>query len=95
MGIYDVCICCGRALEQLHGSFSDIGAHQDFQNSEFFMPELLLKETCILSACCFISSGTCFYRDLQYSLIVPAELEVVIFLLYYVIIYKYILLYIF
>ena len=34
------------ALEQLHGSFSDIGAHQDFQKSKFFMPELLLKELC-------------------------------------------------
>ena len=32
------------ALEQLHGSFSDIGAYQDFQMQEFFMPELLLKE---------------------------------------------------
>ena len=26
--------------EQLHGSFSDVGAHQDFQMPEFFMPEL-------------------------------------------------------
>ena len=32
------------ALEQLHGSYSAIGAHQDFQKPEFFMPELLLKE---------------------------------------------------
>ena len=32
------------ALEQLHGSFSDFGAHQDLQNPEFAMPELLLKE---------------------------------------------------
>ena len=32
------------ALKQLHGSFRDIGAHQDFQMPEFFMPELLIKE---------------------------------------------------
>ena len=32
------------ALEQLHGSFSNIGARQDFQRPEFFMPELLLNE---------------------------------------------------
>ena len=30
--------------KQLHGSFSDIGAHQNFQMPEFFMPELLLQE---------------------------------------------------
>ena len=30
----------------LYGSFSDIGAHQDFQIPEFVMPELLLKELC-------------------------------------------------
>ena len=30
--------------EQLNGSFSDIGAHQDFQMLEFFMPEVLLTE---------------------------------------------------
>ena len=34
----------GEALEQLHGSFSGIGAHQDSQKPKFFMPELLLKE---------------------------------------------------
>ena len=33
-----------KALEQLHGSFSDIGAQKDFQMPEFFMPELLQKE---------------------------------------------------
>ena len=43
MGIYDV-ESFFWALEQLHGSFSDIGAHQDFQMPEFFMPKLLLKE---------------------------------------------------
>ena len=32
------------ALEQLHGSFGDIGVHQDSQKIEFFMPELLIKE---------------------------------------------------
>ena len=32
------------ALEQFHGSSSDIGAHQDFQVPEFIMPELLPKE---------------------------------------------------
>ena len=32
------------ALEQPHGSFGDIGAHHDFQQSKFFIPELLLKE---------------------------------------------------
>ena len=35
---------CILALWQLHGSFSDVGAHQDFQMPEFFMPELLIKE---------------------------------------------------
>ena len=34
----------GGNLEQLHGFFSDIGAHQEFQKPELFMPELLLKE---------------------------------------------------
>ena len=42
-GIYDVERFLW-ALEQLHGSFSDIGAHLEFQKSEFVMPELLLKE---------------------------------------------------
>ena len=32
------------ALEQLHGSFSDIGAHLEFQKPEFVIPELLLKD---------------------------------------------------
>ena len=32
------------ALEKLHGSLRYIGAHQDFQQPEFYMPELLLKE---------------------------------------------------
>ena len=43
MGIYDA-ESFFLALEQLHGSFSDIGAHQGFQKPEFIMPELLLKE---------------------------------------------------
>ena len=34
----------GGAMEQLHGSFNDIGAHLEFQKPEFVMPELLLKE---------------------------------------------------
>ena len=32
------------ALEQLNGSFSEIGAHQDFIKPELVMLELLLKE---------------------------------------------------
>ena len=32
------------ALEQPHGSFTDIGAHQDFQKPEFVMRGLLLQE---------------------------------------------------
>ena len=46
MGIYDVesFFFGGGTLEHLHGSFSDIGAHQDFQKPGIFMPELLLKE---------------------------------------------------
>ena len=32
------------AREQLHTGFRDIGAHQDFQITDFYMPELLLKE---------------------------------------------------
>ena len=43
MGIYDVESFFG-ALEQLHGSFSGIGGHQDFQKPKFFMHKLLLKE---------------------------------------------------
>ena len=35
------------ALEELHGNSSDIGAHQNFQMPEFFMPKLILKELCI------------------------------------------------
>ena len=42
MGIYDV-ESFFLALEQLNGSLGDIGAHQDVQKPEFFMPELLLK----------------------------------------------------
>ena len=34
----------GGAQKQLYGSFSYIGAHQDFQKPEFLKPELLLKE---------------------------------------------------
>ena len=34
----------GGALDQLHGSFSDINAHQDFQKPKFVMPELLINE---------------------------------------------------
>ena len=45
MDIYDIESFLGEgALEQLHGSFSDIGPHQDFQKSKFVMPELSLKE---------------------------------------------------
>ena len=35
---------CFLALYQLHRSFSNISAHQDFQMPRFFMPELLIKE---------------------------------------------------
>ena len=31
------------AHKQIHGRFSDIGARQEFQQADFFMPELLLK----------------------------------------------------
>ena len=31
-------------MDQLHGSFSDNGAHQDLQKPNFAMPELILKE---------------------------------------------------
>ena len=34
------------ALDQLHGNFSDIGAHQDYQKPNCVMPELLIKELC-------------------------------------------------
>ena len=34
----------GGAQKQLYGSFTYIGAHQDFQKLEFLKPELLLKE---------------------------------------------------
>ena len=37
-------------LEQIHGSFSDIGAHRDFQKPEFFMPDLLINELWIEGA---------------------------------------------
>ena len=30
----------GGDLEQLHDNFSSIGAHQDFQKPDLFMPEL-------------------------------------------------------
>ena len=48
MGIYDVEVFFlgGGALEQLHRSFRDIGAHLEFQKPEFVMHELLLKELC-------------------------------------------------
>ena len=48
MGIYDVksFFLGGGALEQLHGDFNDIGAHQDFQMTEFSIPELLLPYVC-------------------------------------------------
>ena len=36
-------------LEQLHGIFSDIGAHHYFQKPDSFMPELLIKQLCIMS----------------------------------------------
>ena len=32
------------ALEQLHGSLSDIAAHLELQKPKFVMPELKLKE---------------------------------------------------
>ena len=50
MGIYDVesVFFWGGAFEQLHGSFSDFGAHLEFQKPELFMPELLLKELWVL-----------------------------------------------
>ena len=35
----------GALEEELHGSFSDIGAHQDFQMPEFFMPITITKRT--------------------------------------------------
>ena len=34
------------ALDQLHGRFSGIGAHQDLQKPNFVMPELLIQELC-------------------------------------------------
>ena len=34
----------GGALEQLHGSVSDIGAHQEFQKLEFVISAIFLKE---------------------------------------------------
>ena len=45
LGIYDVDIFLG-ALDQLHESFSDIGAHKDLQKPNFFMSELLLEKLC-------------------------------------------------
>ena len=45
LDIYDVESFLG-ALEELYGSFSDIGAHQDLQKPNVVMPELL-KELCI------------------------------------------------
>ena len=44
MGIFEVESFFSSSLEQLLGSFSDIGAHQDFQMSEFFIPKLSIKE---------------------------------------------------
>ena len=37
----------GVALEQLHGSFSYIAAHQDLQNPNLVIPALLIKKTMI------------------------------------------------
>ena len=39
------------ALDQLHWSFSDIGAHQDFKKPNFVMSELLIKELWARLAC--------------------------------------------
>ena len=41
-------------LDQLHGSFSEIGAHQNLQKPNFVMPELLIKELC-LGFCSLVS----------------------------------------
>ena len=38
---------CFLALWQIHVSFNYIGAHQDFQVTEFFMPEVLIEELCL------------------------------------------------
>ena len=40
--------CCSdvEIVFLLSNSFSDIGAHQDFEMPEFFMPRLLIKELC-------------------------------------------------
>ena len=42
LGIYEVESFFG-ALDQLLGSLSDIGAHQDLQKPKFVMPELMIK----------------------------------------------------
>ena len=47
------------ALEQLHGSLSDIDAHQDLQQPKFFIPELKLKENGLYT--------TFFYVTIQYT----------------------------
>ena len=42
VGIYYVQFLGPGALEQLYESFSDMGAHLEFQKPEFVMPELLI-----------------------------------------------------
>ena len=49
LGIYDVEIFFWP-LDQLYESFSDIGAHQDLQEPNFVLPELLIKELCLREA---------------------------------------------
>ena len=41
--------CCSdvESVFLLHDSFNDIGARQAFEMSDFFMPELLIKELCL------------------------------------------------
>ena len=47
----------GGALEQLHGTFIDIGANKDFQKPEFFMPELLIYDIARSSVLATVSLG--------------------------------------
>ena len=48
------------ALDHLHGSFSDIGAHQDLQKPNLAIPELLIKERLTTYPCSEFAS-----RDLS------------------------------
>ena len=63
---------CFLALQQLHWSFRDIDAHQDFEMPEFFTPQLLIKELCIghrslkgIFLTSFLSSRAYFFRMLE------------------------------